>query len=225
MAYLKMMGEVRRDTTAMGCRLCRRVTRSTACGLVRHLPLLSVGLLHAPSHSEMPTRPPARPRALLPTQPFTHPPTHLLRCTTPLGWTTRWRCPHGRRDTSESWRCGAAELGWLDAMAQSYWPRQLGHGCLVAAHVAPPAWAIDNHERSGCGAGLNGSTLAAGIISSRYARHSLCTAGHCNLSLAASHRFPTAQVWNEAEAALEEALNATGREWEMNPGDGAFYGE
>ncbi|PRW60977.1 threonyl-tRNA synthetase [Chlorella sorokiniana] len=32
------------------------------------------------------------------------------------------------------------------------------------------------------------------------------------------------EVWNEAEAALEEALNATGREWEMNPGDGAFYG-
>ena len=75
---------------------------------------------------------------------------------------------------------------------------------------------------------------------------------------------PVLQVWNEAEAALEEALNATGREWEvsacgqrvvqsgpsawsdvsnfakpapsklctflfcclqMNPGDGAFYGE
>ncbi|KAL4423853.1 hypothetical protein ABPG75_001154 [Micractinium tetrahymenae] len=32
------------------------------------------------------------------------------------------------------------------------------------------------------------------------------------------------EVWNEAEAALEEALNATGRDWEMNPGDGAFYG-
>ena len=32
------------------------------------------------------------------------------------------------------------------------------------------------------------------------------------------------EVWDEAEAALEEALNATGREWEMNPGDGAFYG-
>lgn len=32
------------------------------------------------------------------------------------------------------------------------------------------------------------------------------------------------EVWNQAEHALEEALNSTGREWEMNPGDGAFYG-
>ncbi|KAL4854376.1 Threonine--tRNA ligase [Chlorella vulgaris] len=32
------------------------------------------------------------------------------------------------------------------------------------------------------------------------------------------------ELWNQAEQALEEALNATGREWEMNPGDGAFYG-
>ncbi|PSC73319.1 threonine-tRNA mitochondrial [Micractinium conductrix] len=32
------------------------------------------------------------------------------------------------------------------------------------------------------------------------------------------------EVWNLAEKALEEALNETGREWEMNPGDGAFYG-
>jgi threonyl-tRNA synthetase len=28
----------------------------------------------------------------------------------------------------------------------------------------------------------------------------------------------------QAEAALEEALNSTGRPWVMNPGDGAFYG-
>jgi threonyl-tRNA synthetase len=32
------------------------------------------------------------------------------------------------------------------------------------------------------------------------------------------------ELWNKAEAALEEALNSTGREWVMNPGDGAFYG-
>eukprot|EP00878_Enallax_costatus_P001087 GHUV01001224.1.p1 GENE.GHUV01001224.1~~GHUV01001224.1.p1 ORF type:complete len:714 (+),score=237.30 GHUV01001224.1:1826-3967(+) len=32
------------------------------------------------------------------------------------------------------------------------------------------------------------------------------------------------ELWNKAEAALEEALNSTGREWVTNPGDGAFYG-
>lgn len=32
------------------------------------------------------------------------------------------------------------------------------------------------------------------------------------------------ELWNKAEAALEEALNSTSREWVMNPGDGAFYG-
>ena len=34
----------------------------------------------------------------------------------------------------------------------------------------------------------------------------------------------TLELWEKAEAALEEALNSTGREWVMNPGDGAFYG-
>lgn len=32
------------------------------------------------------------------------------------------------------------------------------------------------------------------------------------------------EVWNEAEKALEEALNNFGAPWKMNPGDGAFYG-
>jgi threonyl-tRNA synthetase len=32
------------------------------------------------------------------------------------------------------------------------------------------------------------------------------------------------EVWDQAERALEDALNSTGREWELNPGDGAFYG-
>jgi hypothetical protein len=31
-------------------------------------------------------------------------------------------------------------------------------------------------------------------------------------------------MWNKAEAALEDALNASGREWVLNPADGAFYG-
>lgn len=30
--------------------------------------------------------------------------------------------------------------------------------------------------------------------------------------------------WDDAERALEDALNATGRAWELNEGDGAFYG-
>jgi threonyl-tRNA synthetase len=31
-------------------------------------------------------------------------------------------------------------------------------------------------------------------------------------------------VWDKAEAALKEALNETGKDWSLNPGDGAFYG-
>lgn len=31
-------------------------------------------------------------------------------------------------------------------------------------------------------------------------------------------------LWDEAEAALKAALDGTGREWELNEGDGAFYG-
>ncbi len=30
--------------------------------------------------------------------------------------------------------------------------------------------------------------------------------------------------WDKAEAGLTEALNQSGREWELNAGDGAFYG-
>lgn len=32
------------------------------------------------------------------------------------------------------------------------------------------------------------------------------------------------EVWNDAEKALEEALNDSGMKWKINPGDGAFYG-
>ena len=32
------------------------------------------------------------------------------------------------------------------------------------------------------------------------------------------------EVWNEAEAALEKACRATGKNFKINPGDGAFYG-
>eukprot|EP00761_Pharyngomonas_kirbyi_P012508 gb/GECH01012535.1/.p1 GENE.gb/GECH01012535.1/~~gb/GECH01012535.1/.p1 ORF type:complete len:681 (+),score=214.99 gb/GECH01012535.1/:1-2043(+) len=32
------------------------------------------------------------------------------------------------------------------------------------------------------------------------------------------------EVWNQAEKALEEVLRESGLPWEMNPGDGAFYG-
>ncbi len=32
------------------------------------------------------------------------------------------------------------------------------------------------------------------------------------------------ESWNKAEAALTRALEKSGREYELNPGDGAFYG-
>ncbi len=32
------------------------------------------------------------------------------------------------------------------------------------------------------------------------------------------------EIWQKAESALEEALKATGKEFKLNPGDGAFYG-
>lgn len=32
------------------------------------------------------------------------------------------------------------------------------------------------------------------------------------------------ELWQEAEKALAEALDATGKPWSINPGDGAFYG-
>ena len=32
------------------------------------------------------------------------------------------------------------------------------------------------------------------------------------------------ELWDKAEAALESVLNGTGKDWELNPGDGAFYG-
>ena len=32
------------------------------------------------------------------------------------------------------------------------------------------------------------------------------------------------ELWDKAEAALTDALNATGKAWKENPGDGAFYG-
>lgn len=31
-------------------------------------------------------------------------------------------------------------------------------------------------------------------------------------------------LWDQAEAALAEALNKFGKPWKENPGDGAFYG-
>jgi len=34
----------------------------------------------------------------------------------------------------------------------------------------------------------------------------------------------TAEQWNAAETALKDALNESGKNWVLNPGDGAFYG-
>ena len=38
------------------------------------------------------------------------------------------------------------------------------------------------------------------------------------------HFLGEAQVWNEAEKVMENCLNEAGLQWELNPGDGAFYG-
>ena len=32
------------------------------------------------------------------------------------------------------------------------------------------------------------------------------------------------EVWNTAESALQKVLEESGRQWQLNPGDGAFYG-
>ncbi|HSG07555.1 MAG TPA: threonine--tRNA ligase [Longimicrobiales bacterium] len=37
-------------------------------------------------------------------------------------------------------------------------------------------------------------------------------------------RIGSDELWDQAEAALREALESTGREYEVQPGDGAFYG-
>ncbi|GAB4355571.1 MAG: threonine--tRNA ligase [Gammaproteobacteria bacterium] len=44
------------------------------------------------------------------------------------------------------------------------------------------------------------------------------------LSTRPEQRVGSDEVWDKAEKALEEALNAKGLEWELQPGEGAFYG-
>ena len=44
------------------------------------------------------------------------------------------------------------------------------------------------------------------------------------LSTRPENRLGTNEMWDQAEGALAEALNAFGRPWKENPGDGAFYG-
>lgn len=44
------------------------------------------------------------------------------------------------------------------------------------------------------------------------------------LSTRPVNRVGSDEVWDRAEAALEEALNAKGLEWQLQPGEGAFYG-
>ncbi len=38
------------------------------------------------------------------------------------------------------------------------------------------------------------------------------------------NRVGSDDLWDQAESALQQALNGSGLEWELNPGDGAFYG-
>ncbi len=44
------------------------------------------------------------------------------------------------------------------------------------------------------------------------------------LSTRPVNRVGADEIWDEAEQALETALNATGRPWDLQPGEGAFYG-
>jgi len=44
------------------------------------------------------------------------------------------------------------------------------------------------------------------------------------LSTRPEERLGDEALWDEAEKALEEALNKFGKPWKLNPGDGAFYG-
>ncbi|MGN6558745.1 MAG: threonine--tRNA ligase [Solirubrobacterales bacterium] len=47
---------------------------------------------------------------------------------------------------------------------------------------------------------------------------------HVELSTRPEKSMGTEEQWNKAEAALAEALDSQGREYSLNPGDGAFYG-
>lgn len=44
------------------------------------------------------------------------------------------------------------------------------------------------------------------------------------LSTRPANRVGSDEIWDEAEKALETALNSTGRPWDLQPGEGAFYG-
>jgi threonyl-tRNA synthetase len=44
------------------------------------------------------------------------------------------------------------------------------------------------------------------------------------LSTRPANRVGSDEIWDEAEQALEIALNATGKPWDLQPGEGAFYG-
>jgi threonyl-tRNA synthetase len=44
------------------------------------------------------------------------------------------------------------------------------------------------------------------------------------LSTRPANRVGSDEIWDEAEQALETALNATGKPWDLQPGEGAFYG-
>lgn len=45
-----------------------------------------------------------------------------------------------------------------------------------------------------------------------------------NLSTRPEGYLGEIELWDQAEAALTDALNSTGRPWKLNEGDGAFYG-
>jgi threonyl-tRNA synthetase len=44
------------------------------------------------------------------------------------------------------------------------------------------------------------------------------------LSTRPANRVGSDEIWDKAEQALADALNAKGLAWELLPGEGAFYG-
>jgi threonyl-tRNA synthetase len=66
-------------------------------------------------------------------------------------------------------------------------------------------------------------TAVCEAIDELYARFGF-TDVHVELSTRPEKSIGTAEQWENAEQALREALERQGREFQLNPGDGAFYG-
>ena len=65
-----------------------------------------------------------------------------------------------------------------------------------------------------------------GLLWSWRSRRMRCSTSRCSLELSTrpEQRIGTDEMWDRAEGALHNALDAQGLEYELNAGDGAFYG-